>query len=471
LKRFTLVVFNSLQFLIFLPLTILLYYLLPFRFRWVLLLAASYFFYMCFEPSYGLILLSSTFICWYLSFLISGETNKQKRKIYLVIGIIADVGILFFFKYFNFFNETISSIFSGENKTVFNTSALLLPIGISFYTFKSLSYLIDVYRKVAKPENNFGYFALYVSFFPQLVAGPIERANELIPQLKKPAKLEEKDIEYGVLRIAWGFFKKVVVADTVAQFVNFSFGDITTANGSQLYVALLFFAVQLYADFSGYCDIAIGTARLFGIKLSENFNRPYLSKNIAEYWNRWHITLTLWIRDYVFIPLNKGVTAYWRIYLNTLIIFLLIGIWHGASLNFVVFGLINGVLAVLQAMYKRISFLPKFKSFAGQIFLTVFTFHLLLLSGVVFRVKGSGEAFLFYKKLFTEFNISIRNILNGFSSYDFIICCFVSVLFIVSVFLRRDFSFKYKYLFLFIVITLIVLLGRNNAETFIYFQF
>ena len=198
-------VFNTLQFLIFLPLTILLYYILPFRFRWVLLLAASYFFYMCFEPAYGLILLSSTFICWSLSFLINKETNKQKRKLLLVIGIIADVGILFFFKYFNFFNETISSLFTGENKTVFNTSALLLPIGISFYTFKSLSYLIDVYRKVTKPENNFGYFALYVSFFPQLVAGPIERANDLIPQLKKPLKLEENDIQYAVLRITWGF--------------------------------------------------------------------------------------------------------------------------------------------------------------------------------------------------------------------------------------------------------------------------
>lgn len=390
---------------------------------------------------------------------------------YLVIGIVADVGILFFFKYFNFFNETISSLFTGENKLVFNTSALLLPIGISFYTFKSLSYLIDVYRKVTKPENNFGYFALYVSFFPQLVAGPIERANDLLPQLKKPKKLTENDVDYGITRIAWGFFKKVVVADTVAQFVNFSFGDISSANGSQLYIALLFFAVQLYADFSGYCDIAIGTARLFGIKLSENFNRPYLSKSIAEYWNRWHITLTLWIRDYVFIPLNKGVSAYWRIYLNTVIIFLLIGIWHGASLNFVVFGLINGVIAVLQAIYKRISFLPKFKSAAGQIFLTVWTFHLLLLSGVVFRVKGFSEAVLIYKKLFTEFNISIHNVLNGFSSYDFIICCFVSAIFIASVFLRRDFAFKYKYLFLFIVITLIILLGRNNAETFIYFQF
>lgn len=464
-------VFNTLQFLIFLPLTILLYYILPFRFRWVLLLAASYFFYMCFEPSYGLILLSSTFICWFLSFLISKETNKQKRKVYLVIGIIADVGILFFFKYFNFLNETISSLFTGENKTVFNTSALLLPIGISFYTFKSLSYLIDVYRKVAKPENNFGYFALYVSFFPQLVAGPIERANDLLPQLKNPAKLEEKDIEYGITRIIWGFFKKVVVADTVAQFVNFTFEDITTANGAQLYIALLFFAVQLYADFSGYCDIAIGTARLFGIKLSENFNQPYLSKSIAEYWNRWHITLTLWIRDYVFIPLNKGVTAYWRIYLNTIIIFLLIGIWHGASLNFIAFGLINGIIAVIQAIYKRITFLPKFKSFAGGIFLTIWTFHLLLLSGVVFRVRGFSEAVLFYKKLFTEFNFSIMNILNGFSSYDFIICCFVSVLFVFSVFMRRDFNFKYKYLFLFIVITFIVLLGRNNAETFIYFQF
>ncbi len=449
----------------------MLYYLLPFRFRWILLLIASYFFYMSFKPAYGLILLSSTFICWYLSLLISKETNKRKRKLLLITGIIADVGILFFFKYFNFFSETISSLFTGNYNSVFNTHALLLPIGISFYTFKSLSYLIDVYRKIAKPEYNFGYFALYVSFFPQLVAGPIERANDLLPQLKQPATFKQEDIEYGVIRIVWGFFKKVVVADTVALYVNFSFGDISTANGAQLYIALLFFAVQLYADFSGYCDIAIGTARLFGIKLSENFNRPYLSKSISEYWTRWHITLTMWIRDYVFIPLNKGVEAYWRIYINIIIIFLLIGLWHGASINFLVFGLLNGVIAVLQAIYGRISFLPKFKSFAGQIFLTVWTFHLLLLSGVVFRARSFSDTLLFYRKVFTEFNISTRNILNGFSSYDFIICCFVSALFVASVYLPRNFSFKYKYLFLFVVITLIVLLGRNNAETFIYFQF
>lgn len=445
--------------------------MLPFRFRWILLLIASYFFYMSFKPAYGLILLSSTFICWYLSLLISKETDKRKRTLFLIAGIFADVGILFFFKYFNFFNETISFLFTGTYNSVFNTHALLLPIGISFYTFKSLSYLIDVYRKIAKPEYNFGYFALYVSFFPQLVAGPIERANHLLPQLKQPSKINAADIEYCVIRIVWGFFKKVVVADTVALYVNFSFADIATANGVQLYIAMLFFAVQLYADFSGYCDIAIGTARLFGIKLSENFNRPYLSKSISEYWTRWHITLTMWIRDYVFIPLNKGVEAYWRIYINIIIIFLLIGLWHGASLNFLVFGLMNGIIAVMQAIYGRISFLPKFKSFAGQVFLTVWTFHLLLLSGVVFRARSFNDTLLFYRKVFTEFNISTRNILNGFSSYDFIICCFVSALFVASVFLPRNFSFKYKFLFLCVVIALIVLLGRNNAETFIYFQF
>ncbi len=403
--------------------------------------------------------------------MIAGEKSQHKRKILLTIGIVADVGILFFFKYFNFFSDTVWLIFTGENTPTFDTVDLLLPIGISFYTFKSLSYLIDVYRKTTPPEKHFGYFALYVSFFPQLIAGPIERSNQLLPQFKKQVKLQVEDIEYGIIRIVWGFFKKVVVADTVAQFVNFTFGDIATANGLQLYVALLFFAVQLYADFSGYCDIAIGSARLFGINLSENFNQPYLSKSIAEYWNRWHITLTHWIRDYIFIPLNKGVTAYWRIYVNTIIIFLIIGIWHGASLNFLVFGLINGVLAVLQAIYKRISFLPKFTSKVGQIFLTMWTFHLMLLSGVVFRTKGFDEAILFYKKLFFEFNFTEKNMLNGFSVYDFAICCFVSILFILSVFLRKDFNFKYKYTFIFILITFIILLGKNNAETFIYFQF
>ncbi|MFI5171697.1 MAG: MBOAT family O-acyltransferase [Chitinophagales bacterium] len=426
---------------------------------------------MCFKPEYGLLLLGSTFICWYLSILISREPSKHKRKLFLIAGIIADAGVLIFFKYFNILGDSIFSLFESVNNNEFVFSKILFPIGISFYTFKSLSYLIDVYRNVAKPEKHFGYFALYVSFFPQLVAGPIERANFLIPQLKHPSPVDEKDIEYGIMRIAWGFFKKVAVADTVAQFVNFTFNDIGSASALQLYITLLFFAVQLYADFSGYCDIAIGVSRLFGIKLTENFRQPYLSKSVAEYWTRWHITLTTWVRDYLFIPLNRGVTQYYRIYINTVIIFILIGMWHGGTINFLIFGLINGVLVVLQAIYSRIAFLPKFKSTAGKVFLMVWTFHLLILSGVIFRSSTLREAGLFYRKLFTELQFNLGGLLNGFSSYDFMISCFVSVLFISSVFLPLDLRIRHKYLFLFITLLLIIIFGKNNAETFYYFQF
>lgn len=462
--------FNSYLYLVFLPLVLILYYTLPNRQRWILLLIASYLFYMMYEVTYGLILLTSTGICWLVAQKINETTNQQRRKQLLTIGIVADAGILFAFKYFGFFASLITSINNPETLTQ-SPSTILLPIGISFYTFKSLGYLIDVYRKVAKPEPHFGYFALYVSFFPQLIAGPIERANELIPQLHKPKPLAYNDLLYGVTRISWGLFKKLVVADTVAGFVNFTFADIENANGIQLYVTLLFFAVQLYADFSGYCDIAIGTARLFGIQLSENFNQPYLATSISDYWNRWHMTLTAWIRDYIFLPLNKGVITYWRIYVNTIIVFILIGLWHGASLNFVVFGLMNGLISVLQSIYKQISFLPKFKSKNSKIFLVVWNFHLLILSGVVFRAKSFSDAALYYKTLFTDFGGGIQQMLNGYSGYEFGICCFVAALFTASVMLPKHYNYKYAYTFLFIVITMVILLGRNNAETFIYFQF
>lgn len=426
---------------------------------------------MCYAVNYGLILLLSTTICWTVARAIHQSNHAAIRKRLLVLGIVADAGILFLFKYLGFFESLISSVSNGSSIFDADVTNFLLPIGISFYTFKSLGYLIDVYRKVAKPEPHFGYFALFVSFFPQLVAGPIERANVLLPQLHNPQRVDYNNLQIAITRIAWGFFKKLVVADTVGEFVQFTFSDVSSANGLQLYITLLFFAVQLYADFSGYCDIAIGTAGLFGIRLSENFNKPYLSTSIAMYWSRWHITLTDWIRDYIFIPLNRGVTAYWRIYLNTLIIFLLIGLWHGASIDFVLFGLINGVLAVLQAIYKRLTFVPKFKSKAGKIFLIIWNFHLLLLSGVVFRARNFEDARLFYFKLFSGFNSSIAQLLNGFSGFDFMLCCLVSSIFVMSVFLPQNYRFKYPYLFLFITITLIVLLGKNAATHFIYFQF
>ncbi|MBK9454842.1 MAG: MBOAT family O-acyltransferase [Chitinophagaceae bacterium] len=462
--------FNSYIYILFLPLVLTVYYMTGNKYRWIVLLVASYLFYMMYEVAYGLILLTSTTICWVIARQIHITKEKNKRKQLLTIGIIADAGILFVFKYFGFFASIVES-FNNPEALMHAPQTILLPIGISFYTFKSLGYIIDVYRKVTKPEPHFGYFALYVSFFPQLIAGPIERANELIPQLHQTKKLGYDDLQYGLSRMAWGFFKKLVVADTVAGFVNFTFSDISGATGAQLYITLLFFAVQLYADFSGYCDIAIGTARLFGIRLSENFNQPYIATSISDYWNRWHITLTTWIRDYIFTPLNKGVTTYWRIYLNTLIVFILIGLWHGASINFVVFGLINGIIAVLQAIYKRVSFLPKFKSVYGKIFLIVWNFHLLILSGVVFRAKSFTDARLYYQKLFSGFSVELQQILNGFAAYEFAICLAVALIFVASFWLPKNFRFKYSYAFILIVTGMVILLGRNNAETFIYFQF
>ena len=246
---FTRMAFTSYIYLIFVPLVLLCFYLTIHRFRWIVLLVASYSFYMFYKPEFGLIILSSTFICWITSILIAGTANKQKRKFLLIIGIVGDAGILFTFKYYNFFLGLIQHLHSERTDVPFTAAAILLPVGISFYTFKSLGYLIDVYRNVTKPERHFGYFALYVSFFPQLIAGPIERANQLIPQLQSKAKLNYSDLQYGITRIVWGFFKKLVVADTVALFVNFTFGDIESAGGLQLYITLLFFCYPVICGF------------------------------------------------------------------------------------------------------------------------------------------------------------------------------------------------------------------------------
>jgi alginate O-acetyltransferase complex protein AlgI len=464
-------VFNSFQYIIFFIVILALFHTINKSWRPWLLLIASYYFYMSWKFEYGFLLLFSSFVSWYAGILMSKTDDPRRRKAYFLLGLMSDLSILFFFKYFNFFNVNTANFLNLFNLNIEPLAInILLPVGISFYTFQTLSYTIDVYRKTIEAEKSFWYFALYASYFPQLMAGPIERTQQLLPQLKRVNEVTKDDVIFGVQKILWGFFKKVVIADQVCLYVNYVYNEPDQSSGMQLYVATVFFAVQIFADFSGYCDIAVGCARLIGVKLVENFNRPYISTSISEYWTRWHITLGQWLRDYVYYPLNKGVLDYWRLYLNTIITFLLVGIWHGASWNFIALGLINGIFIVLQTLYKQSSFLPKFNSKFGKVFLWFWNFQLILFGTVLFRAHKMDDIFTIYTKVATGL-FSSFNIIGSFSIFDFCISCLVSLFLAYTGFYWNNFKFKNNYAFIFLMLLGIVLLGKNESETFVYFQF
>ena len=340
--------FNSFHFLLFFPIVTTLYFLVPHRFRWGILLAASCYFYMAFIPQYILILLVTITVDYFAG--IGLETVQGNRKRWLLIAsILANIGMLAFFKYFNFANENLAALanFIGWNYPIENLE-IILPIGLSFHTFQSLSYTIEVYRGNQKAERHFGYLALYVLFYPQLVAGPIERPQNILHQLHEEHRFEYQRVADGLKWMAWGMFKKVVIADRMALFVNPIYDYPIGYQGPALALATIAFAIQIYCDFSGYSDIAFGSAQVMGLRLMKNFQHPYFSKSISEFWRRWHISLSTWFRDYLYVPLggNRGGPA--RTYRNLLIVFFLCGLWHGASWSFVVWGLFHGALLVVE---------------------------------------------------------------------------------------------------------------------------
>jgi D-alanyl-lipoteichoic acid acyltransferase DltB (MBOAT superfamily) len=339
--------FNSWQFALFFPTVAVLYFLAPYHWRWVLLLVASYFFYMCSVPAYGLLLLASTVIDYGLSLAIARTTSRRARIMYLLTSIVANLGMLFVFKYFNFFAgsfEVLGKWFGLSLEVPY--SNLVLPIGISFYTFQTLSYTIDIFQGKEPPERHFGRYALYVAFFPQLVAGPIERSSNLLPQFQQNLDFDYERVTSGLKLMAWGLFKKMVIADHLAVLVNSVFNAPEGLSGVHFTVATIFFAFQIYCDFSGYSDIAVGAARVLGYRLMINFDRPYLARSIADFWSRWHISLSTWFRDYLYIPLGGNRVAWPRWYLNLLIVFLVSGLWHGAQWTFVMWGALHGFYLV-----------------------------------------------------------------------------------------------------------------------------
>ena len=335
--------FNSVHFAIFFPIVVVAYFALPQRMRWMLLLAASYYFYMAWEPSYVVLLLAATVINYWAGLKMGESGSLAARRTYLVLGVSTSLGILFFYKYFNLFNDTMRGVFDGLD-VFYGVPDLhvLLPVGISFYTFQTLSYTIDVYRGEKGPERHFGIFALYVSFFPQLVAGPIERSTRLLPQFYEEHEFDYGRVTAGLKLMVWGFFKKLVIADRLAIYVNQVYEAPQEFTGPVLIIATVFFAYQIYCDFSGYSDIAIGASRIMGYDLMVNFRHPYVSKSIREFWHRCHISLSTWFRDYLYIPLGGNRVGKWRWYYNLFITFVISGLWHGANWSFVVWGALHG---------------------------------------------------------------------------------------------------------------------------------
>ncbi len=333
--------FNSIEFLIFFPLVTILYFLIEHKYRWILLLAASCYFYMVFRPIYILILAFTIVIDYYAGILIE-ESPASRKKNYLILSLIANIGVLAIFKYYNFFISNINATFHTDSPLL----NILLPVGLSFHTFQAMSYTFEVYRGNQKAERHFGIYALYVMFYPQLVAGPIERPQNILYQFRIKHEFNYALAKSGLLLMTWGMFKKVVIADRLAIFANQVFEHSTEYAGPSIIVAAIFFAFQIFCDFSGYSDIAIGSAQVMGFTLMKNFDRPYSSKTISEFWKRWHISLSTWFRDYLYIPLGGNRVGKLRGYINLSIIFLVSGLWHGANWNYIIWGGLHAFYSV-----------------------------------------------------------------------------------------------------------------------------
>jgi len=391
------VLFNSIAFLVFFPVVVGLYFALPYRWRWIWLLAASYFFYMYWRVAYALLIFGSTVVDFFVAQKMAATEDKSKRMPWLMLSFATNLGLLFTFKYYGFFADSAVAAASAVGLEVAAPAlSLLLPVGISFYTFQTLGYSIDVYRGEIKPERHFGRFALYVSFFPQLVAGPIERAGRLLPQLRQDQDFDYDRALAGLQQMTRGMFKKVVVADRLALYVNNVYADPGSFSGLQLIIATYFFAFQIYCDFSGYSDIAIGAAKVLGIDLMENFRRPYLATSVSDFWKRWHISLSTWFRDYLYIPLGGNRVSKMRWYANLFIVFVVSGLWHGANWTFVVWGALHGgylIGAILTADWRQ-RVLPRAGSTLRWVFDVVVTFHLALVAWVFFRANHVTDAFL-----------------------------------------------------------------------------
>ena len=395
--------FNSWQYALFFPIVFALYWGLPHRFRIGLILIASYYFYMSWNVKYIVLILFTTIVSYFAALLVSKTDSIRTKKAVLSLSLAACLGVLFVFKYFNFFAGAVvdfMSLFTIHLHPM--TLKLLLPVGISFYTFQTLGYVIDVYSGKTQPEKNFWVYAAFISFFPQLVAGPIERTNNLLPQIKAVHEFKYEQAVYGIKLMTWGFFKKLCIADVLAVYVDKVFEDIYSYQGFSLLLAVFFFTVQIYCDFSGYSDIARGCSKMLGIDLMENFRSPYFSASLREFWSRWHISLSTWFRDYVYIPLGGSRVTHSRWLMNLFTVWLLTGIWHGANWTFILWGLFYFVLLVVER---------EMKIKLGH----VLTLLMVIISWVIFRSSTVAGGVSFIASMFGLSSNSLYD--GGFIMY------------------------------------------------------
>ena len=480
--------FNSIAFLIFLPLVFSIYWIAQrnWKIQNLIVVIASYVFYGWWDYRFLGLLFLSTFLSFLSGLLIAKNTSDKSRKWICASNIIINLSILGYFKYFNFFVENLQqglAVFGYQLDGI--TQDVILPLGISFYTFQALSYSIDVYRKQIPETKDFLAFASYISFFPQLVAGPIEQASNLLPQFQKARKFDYTQAVQGMRQILWGFFKKLIIADNCAKFANGVFENYQEANGSMLILGALFFTFQIYGDFSGYSDIALGTAKLFGINLRKNFELPYFSRDITEFWRRWHISLNKWFIQYVYIPLGGSRCSHAKTIRNILIVFLLSGLWHGANWTFVVWGLYNGVLLSILTFFRRercpldsYHRIPPIK--VGLQMLG--TFVLVVLGWIIFRASSLSEAYDYIARLLLQNPLTKPNFFAmgdielveiGFTLF------FIAVLMLTEWIQRgKEFPLEISGIHsriirwgIYIALLLIFTIFAGGQETFIYFQF
>ncbi len=497
--------FNSVQFLFFFPIVTLLYFALPQRLRWALLLTSSCVFYMYFIPAYILIL-AFTILVDYVAGILIHRAEGSRRTFLLGLSIAANVGVLAVFKYFNFINDNVAAFAQviGWNYPIDHLN-IILPIGLSFHTFQAMSYTIEVYRRNQEPEYHLGLYSLYVMFYPQLVAGPIERPQNLLHQFRSQHSFDPVRTSHGLKRMAWGLFKKMVIADNVALLVNMAYGQPDAYAGLAMLVPTYLFAIQIYCDFSGYSDIALGAAEVMGFTLMENFDRPYLAASIPEFWRRWHISLSTWFRDYLYIPLGGSRVGPWRWARNIMIIFVVSGLWHGANWTFVVWGALHGLFCVLHATTStwrarlvellRLTYFPRLLTLI-QILIT---FNLVCLAWVFFRADSMTHALRILRNLarivswkdlihgrliiglIERANLMLEKLLEACRQQPLILygCLGAIFLFATEIWYARDRSEPtgvlipraVRWVGYYLLIASILLLGNNGAAQFIYFQF
>ncbi|WP_107040028.1 MBOAT family O-acyltransferase [Brumimicrobium mesophilum] len=483
--------FNSIDFAIFLPTVLILYWFVfnkSLKAQNFLIVVASYLFYGLWDWKFLFLILLSTVVDYSIGLLLKKENHLTKRKVLLWTSVAVNLGILGFFKYYNFFIENFIEVFSIFGVSIqANTLNIILPVGISFYTFQTLSYTIDVYKRKLEPTKDFLAFTAFVSFFPQLVAGPIERASNLLPQITNKRTFDYSKSVDGLRQILWGLIKKMVIADNCAVFANQIFANSADYNGSTLILGAFFFTIQIYADFSGYSDIAIGSARLFGINLRQNFAFPYFSRNFAEVWQRWHISLTTWFRDYLFIPMvrNSKSTSMFVKIRALFLQFIIIGFWHGANWTFILWGVTHAIFFLPNILKKKKKKSIKTKTYKYKFVFNsldklrmIKTFALITFSMIIFRAESVQHAFNYISKIFSTSTLSFPRFMNMRDAA--LTLLLVAVFFVIEWFGKNDqyaiekslnkFSRPVRWS-IYYVLVLVMFLFVGKQQEFIYFQF